>query len=94
LSTDVVSFNNIFDILNDNIVDIEDLSDRYIKRARINLKNGYQVSIIRGYGTYSDENTFEVAIFDKDENILSGDVLGYVTEEKIYEIIKNTCKLS
>lgn len=39
---------------NPNIIMLKDLSDMFIRRLRIHFKNGYQLSVIQGMGTYAD----------------------------------------
>lgn len=53
----------------DNIVDITDRSDEYMLRRRYIFNNGYEVSVIRGYGAYTQDNVleFETAVFDDGE---------------------------
>ena len=65
------------------------------ERQRIQVNENYEVSIIRGYGTHSDNETVEIAIFCKenmcDMSILEGivnkhlgdTVLDYVTFEEL-----------
>ena len=72
---------------------------RQTKRARIVFKNGYQLSVVFGIGTYGfDEQTFEIAIFENDlmvsELWLPEDeneddvVLGYVDIQKLEKYIQ------
>ncbi|MGZ8172981.1 MAG: hypothetical protein ACXWT0_03755 [Methylobacter sp.] len=78
----------------DNVMSIDDLSDRQIQRARVIFKNGYGLSIIRGPGlTFGGiEGLFEIAPFDAegqidgslfDEEDEGGRVLGYCDVEKV-----------
>lgn len=64
-------------------------------RARIHLKNGYQISVINGFGTYSDDSTVEIAVFDLDGEFcyLPDDVEGYVTPERLLEVINEVSLL-
>ena len=73
---------------------IEDKSDSLITRYRVYMKNGYSVSVIRGFGTYgAEENLFEVAVYDKNGQMLplfDGDaVQGWLTEQEVVDIIIN-----
>ena len=62
---------------------------------RIQLKvNGFVVSIVQGEGTYSDDGTVEVGVFDErgtwfhPEPDMDDDVLGYVDAERLARILK------
>ena len=76
------------------IEDIKDLSDHWIKRVRFIFKNGHQLSVIRGEFSYGGaEELFEIMpimgqdfngkVLDDDGELLDGEVLGYLTEEKV-----------
>lgn len=58
------------------------------KRAYLEFKNGYAVSVITGYGSYSDKHRpYEVAVM-KDGTIcydtyITKDVVGYRTEREV-----------
>lgn len=76
---------------------IEDKSSECIKRLRVHFKNGYQLSIIFGYGTFGYlEGTFEIAAFDNVNSMDSRligldhpcDELGYQTKENIFQYMK------
>ena len=76
-----------------NIKSITDKSDELTDRMRIEFKNGYQLSIIRGYVSYGYKSgLFEIAPFNKngdmdgnlfDDNDKGDDVLGYCNKEKV-----------
>lgn len=88
------------------IESVEDKSDTKINRARVKFKNGHELSIIIGNGTYgSDKGLFEIQPSNKDffddEDANGGTVLGYLTANRVrYYINKigaqeskaNTCK--
>ena len=56
---------NLCDLIVDKIEKIEDKSDNKTKRLRITFKNKYGISIIKGYGTYSGNDSYEIAPLDK-----------------------------
>lgn len=73
---------------------VEDLSDHITARARVHFENGYQLSVISGYGAYtSNDAQYEIAIFDPsgnwspqlfdDYNEGDDDVLGHQTEQGV-----------
>lgn len=80
---------------------IENLSDSDMARARIHFKNGYELSVIKGFGSYgSKEGLFEIAIMRKDGEYANelyeegdSDVLGFLTLEKVMHYIDKTGRL-
>jgi hypothetical protein len=91
-----------------NIVEIKDLSSDEslefglgkIKRLRIVFKNKYELSIIKGKGTYGNEQgLFEIAPFNPkgvlDGSILglSDDVEGYLNKKEVLERVKIISRL-
>jgi hypothetical protein len=56
---------------------------------RVTFDNGYEISVIKGPGTYSDSDTFEVAIISPEGNVMEPE--GYVTKVRL-EKIKNKVK--
>lgn len=88
---------------NRHIERLEDDSDELIKRIRIHFKNGYQLSVIFGFGTYGkDENLMEIAIFDWDGEFCphlfdvedtDEDVLGYCDKPKVSHYIDKIGRL-
>ena len=79
--------------------DLEFKPHRYAKdgiQARMDLGNGYQLSVVSGKGLYNDENTYEVAVFDENTDGdssfarigLHDDVIGWQTPEEINTLIK------
>lgn len=83
-----------------NLIDrIENLSDSYMTRMRVYLKNGYSLSIIRGEFSYGgNQGLFEIAPFDKNEvmdgkllNFDYDDVEGYLSKE---DVLKKLIQLS
>ena len=89
----------MFDLQKYTSVDrIEDLSDHMIARSRIHFKNGYELSVIKGFGSYGySAGLFEIAIFKPNGEFTkefygpypSGDVLGYLTHEEVMFYIEN-----
>ena len=59
--------------------------------------NGWMVSVINGPHSYSDENSFEVAVFDPKGDInyrhTGGDVAGYQREHEVKSIIAKISQL-
>ena len=80
----------------DYIDRIEERSDACIKRMRIFFKNGYELSIVRGMGTYGDEEgLFEIMpsseeLIDKQDK---GDsVVGYLSIDRVNYYIEKIGK--
>lgn len=62
---ELVELKNLAEL--DFIESITDKSDTFMKRIRVTFKNGYGLSIIKGFGSYgSRHGLFEIAVFDKD----------------------------
>lgn len=62
-------------------------------RSKMELKNGYEISVVGGPGLYGDgKKTFEVAVFDRQGNMLElsdyDQVLGYQSKDDITNIIQ------
>lgn len=82
----------------DFIESIEDMSDELMARARVKLKNGYELSVIRGQYSYGGEQgLFEIAPFNLkgemdgslfDEDDQGDDVCGYCDVEKVNHYLK------
>lgn len=74
--------------------DVEDFASGSIQRMRFVLVNGYSISVVKGFGTYSGsrDNTFEMAVInpqgDLDYQFTEGDVLGHQTVEDLINLIK------
>ena len=47
---------------------------------RVTFDNGYEISVIKGPGTYSDSDTFEVAIISPEGDVMEPE--GHVTKVK------------
>jgi len=80
----------------------EDKSSMGMNRVKMHFKNGYALSIIHGSFAYCDGETFEIAPFNKndeldgrlfDEDDRGDDVLGYCTLEKVSHYIKKLAYL-
>ena len=64
---------------------------------RIELENGFSLSIVRGEGTYSGADTYEVAVINRAGDISyrhtgGDDVLGFQTEDDIKAIAERISK--
>ena len=77
-----------------NIEAIEDKSDSLYARCRVRFTNGYQLSIIRGLGSYGyQQGLFEIAVFSPNDkycsDLLEGnDVLGYQTAKQVVSYVE------
>lgn len=72
--------------LKDKIISVENNSDGFITRARVVFANGYELSVIRGWGTHGSElDLYEIAIFYNEQMIeIDGDsVLGYQSDDDV-----------
>ncbi len=60
--------------------------------AHYKFPNGYGISVIRSFYSYSDEDTYEVAIIHNDDitysTPLTNDVLSYQTPEDINKLLE------
>ena len=71
----------------------KDLVFNSSNRARIkDFGNNYGVSVITGYGTYSNEsNPYELAVLFNNElcytTEITDDVIGWLTEDEVTEIM-------
>jgi len=74
------------------VQDVRCLSDDLSKRLRIIFKNGYGISVIKGYGSYGFERgLYEVAPLNKDGGLCGAllwgdgcdDVEGYLSVEDV-----------
>lgn len=82
-------------------LEFEKLDNEYLsgKRCKIQFENGYGASIVshtRSYG--GDEGLYEVAVlFDNiihyDNPVANGDVIGYLNEDDVNDIIIKIQKL-
>jgi len=79
-----------------------ELKDPFLNgvQCRIQFDNGYGASIVRHNFSYGNEyGLYELAVLDKeghlhyDNSVAKGDVIGYLTEEKITEILKQIQEL-
>lgn len=67
--------------------------DESIKRSRLTFTNGYGISVITGYSTYSDESQpYEVAVLLNDDvyynSYITNDVVGYCNKRKVTRLMK------
>jgi len=61
--------------------------------ASFQLENGIRLSVVKGEDFYSDDNTYEVAMFWQDDFVRLGaydDVLGWQTEEEVNQLISDS----
>lgn len=65
-----------------------------LKQAKVNFDNGYQASIITGYGAYANSNNpYELALINQKtgdfcgEEIFGDMVIGYLNEEKLQQYL-------
>ena len=68
------------------------------KRAYLEFPNKYGVSVITGYGSYSDEDSpYELAVILNGglcyDTHITNDVMGYLTSEEVTEIMKQIQEL-
>jgi len=56
---------------------------------RLTLKNGYQISMIKGFGTHAGPGTVECAVFTPEgEWYLEEQVMDYVTEDEFVILVQ------
>ena len=64
------------------------------KKARIHFDNGYGVSVVsHSYSYGGRDGLYEVAVLDSDDNLtydtsVTNDVMGYLTEEDVTNVMK------
>ena len=63
------------------------------QQARLQFENGFGVSVITGFGSYSNEDSpYELAVLWEDQlcysTPITNDVMGYLTSEEVTEIMK------
>jgi hypothetical protein len=70
------------------------------KQARMTFENGYGVSVVSHTYSYGGKDgLFEVAVLGKDGNLtydtpVTNDVIGYLTEEDVTDVLKQVQKLN
>lgn len=62
------------------------------EQAHLSFNNGYGISVITGYGSYSNENKpYEIAVLFNNElcytTEITNDVIGWLDEEEVSEIM-------
>jgi hypothetical protein len=79
----------------EHIKGVKDVYECGHRQVLITLKNRFQISCIKGFGTYSDDTTVEVAVFNPQGCFcfLPDDVEGWVTRERFEEIITQVALL-
>ena len=69
------------------------------KRGRMHFDNGFGVSVVSHTHSYGGRNgLYEVAVLDKDgvltyETPVTNDVIGYLTEEDVTDVMKQVQEL-
>jgi hypothetical protein len=69
------------------------------KQARMTFENGYGVSVVSHTYSYGGKDgLFEIAVLDKDGNLtydtpVTNDVIGYLTEEDVTDVLKQVQEL-
>jgi len=69
------------------------------KKARMHFDNGYGVSVVSHNYSYGGRNgLYEVAVLDTDDQLtyetsVTNDVLGYLTEEDVTDVMKQVQEL-
>ncbi len=70
------------------------------KKARMDFENGYGVSVVSHTYSYGGKDgLFEIAVLDKDGNLtydtpVTNDVIGYLTEEDVTDVMKQVQELN
>lgn len=85
----------------------EDLNFEYIndspyltgKKSRMSFENGYGISVVSHTHSYGGKNgLYEIAVLDSNDEItydtsVTNDVIGYLTEEEVSELMAEVQKL-
>lgn len=89
--------------LTEHVSSVRDISCPLGSRVRVNFKNGYALSVVKGQGTYGDSlGLFEIAPINTkdcldgsllDEKDQGDDVLGYCNLETIAHYVKKLALL-
>ena len=74
--------------IEEKIASVENKSNSLTTRMRVNFRNGYGVSVVRGFGTYGAEpGLFELAVLKGEElcytTPITDDVLGYLNKDEV-----------
>ena len=70
------------------------------KKARMNFDNGYGVSVVSHSYSYGGRNgLYEVAVLDSNDELtydtpVTNDVIGYLTEEDVTDVMKQVQELN
>ena len=70
------------------------------KQARMTFENGYGVSVVsHSYSYGGKDGLFEIAVLDKDGDLtydtpVTNDVIGYLTEEDVTDVMKQVQELN
>ena len=76
-----------------NDLEFESRGCRDGQQASLQFENGFGVSVIKGFGSYSDEDSpYELAVLWGNQlcysTPITNDVMGYLTSEEVTEIMK------
>jgi hypothetical protein len=69
------------------------------KKARMHFDNGYGVSVVsHSYSYGGRDGLYEVAVLDSEDNLtyetpVTNDVIGYLTEEDVTDVMKQVQEL-
>lgn len=69
------------------------------KKSRMHFENGYGVSVVsHSYSYGGRDGLYEVAVLDSDDNLtyetsVTNDVIGYLTEEDVTDVMKQVQSL-
>jgi len=82
-------------------LDFIKLDDGFMKgvKCRMTFENGYGVSVVSHTYSYGGKDgLFEIAVLDKDGNLtydtpVTNDVIGYLTEEDVTDVLKQVQEL-
>jgi hypothetical protein len=70
------------------------------KKSRMTFENGYGVSVVSHTYSYGGKDgLFEIAVLDKDGDLtydtpVTNDVIGYLTEEDVTDVMKQVQELN
>lgn len=79
---------------NPRIVSSTDTSAHGINRMRVTFTNGWSASIIRGHGTYGEEeDLFEVCAIDPAGVLRADHIFGWMTETEVMQAVDALSRL-
>jgi hypothetical protein len=80
-------------------VEINDAPFMVGKKSRMHFENGYGVSVISHSHSYGgSKGLYEIAVLDSEDNLtydtpVTNNVIGYLTEEEVTDVMKQVQKL-